>query len=112
MGPSVAVGHALLAAVEVNAGSGSGSGTTILLVITAIVGSGGILGAVVAFFKLRPEKDSIVVTTAQGALLMQTGISAELRKDNERLKERVHELEQRVADRDATIRTLRGGTTT
>jgi len=65
----------------------------ILPVIVAVLGSGGLLGGIYALLKLRPEAGQIVVTAAQGALIVQTGVIDSLRIENDRLRQRVSSLE-------------------
>lgn len=89
---------------------------TYLPLIIAVIGSGGLIGGIAAFLKLRPEKDSIVVNAAQGALLVQTGIVEQLRLELERahtriaacegLEARVDELEAELRKRDAVVADL------
>lgn len=67
-------------------------------VIVAILGSGGLLGGIYALLKLRPEAGQIVVTAAQGALIVQTGVIESLREENERLQRRVSTLELQVSE--------------
>lgn len=62
------------------------SQTTVQLV-TAVIGAGGLLTGIVAFLKLRPENDSVVVTAAQGALLVQSGVVDELKEELGRAKQ-------------------------
>lgn len=59
----------------------------------ALLGTGGIVGAVVAIIKLRPEAGQIVVQSAEGAVIVQSGVIATLRAEVERLQERVTEIE-------------------
>lgn len=47
--------------------------------IIALIGGGGLIGAVVALMKVRPENNAAVVTAAQGAVLIQTGLMEQLR---------------------------------
>lgn len=61
--------------------------------IIAGIGSGGIVASVVALLKVRPEAGQIVVTAAQGALIVQSGVIEELRKELDRVKiEYTHEI--------------------
>ena len=78
----------------------------LISVLVAVIGSGGLVGGIVAFLKLRPERDSIVVTAAQGALLMQTGIADQLRADLAAAEQRVRALEGRLSARDEQIADL------
>jgi hypothetical protein len=65
-------------------------------VVVAILGSGGLLGGIYALMKLRPEAGQIVVTAAQGALIVQTGVIESLQNENARLRERVTSLERQL----------------
>ena len=66
-------------------------------VIIAIVGSGGVIGAIVAFLKVRPEAGQIAVTAAGDALVVQTGVITTLREENRQLRERLENIESKVA---------------
>lgn len=66
-------------------------------VILAIIGTGGIGGAIVAFLKVRPEATQIAVTASEGALVVQTGVIKTLREENEQLRNRLENLESKVA---------------
>lgn len=92
----------LLAATTQIVAPSSGGGS-LLPIIIGIVGGGGLLGGGVAFMKLRPEKDSIVVTTAQAALMMQTDITAGLRADLTRAVDRLDDCEHELATKDEMI---------
>lgn len=67
----------------------SNTSATLIQLAIAVLGGGGLIAGIVAFLKLRPERDSIVVTAAQGALLIQSGVVDELQ---EQLKEMRAEL--------------------
>jgi chromosome segregation ATPase len=54
---------------------------TTTLALASILGSAGIGGALVALLKLRPERDSIIVNAAQGAVTIQTSLLHELREE-------------------------------
>lgn len=64
--------------------------------IALLLGGSGILGAIAAYRKLTPERESIIVTAAQGAVVIQTTIIDEL-------QEHVAGLEKRMDDRDAEL---------
>ena len=49
--------------------------------IIYLVGSGGLLAAIVTLLKLRPEAGQITVTAAQGAVIVQTGVIDNLNKE-------------------------------
>ena len=65
-------------------------------IIIAILGGGGIVGAVVAFLKVRPEAGQIAVTASEGALVVQTGVIDNLRKENDNLRQRMETMETRI----------------
>lgn len=60
---------------------------------TAITGTllalAGVVGAIIAVFKLSPERQSIFITTAQGAVIVQSGVIDDLREELERLRGRI-----------------------
>lgn len=68
----------------------------IIPIVVAVLGSGGLLGGIYALLKLRPEAGQIVVTAAQGALIVQSGVIDSLRAENDRLRQRVDQLESEV----------------
>jgi hypothetical protein len=65
--------------------------STALNVLTIIIGSGGIVGGIVALFKMRPETSRIVVSAAEGAVIVQSGVITSLKNEIQRLHED-HEL--------------------
>jgi chromosome segregation ATPase len=71
-------------------------------VVIAIVGTGGIIGGLVALLKVRPETGKLIVEAAEGAVVVQAGVMRELRAEIEALRE----LEARASKRelDATKR--------
>lgn len=68
-----------------------------------ILGLGG-GGGLAAFLKVKPERGKIVIDAAQGAVIVQSGVMADLRAELDRLKE---ELDESRADRDAEVARLR-----
>lgn len=58
------------------------------------IGSGGLIGGIVALYKMRPEAGQITVSAAQGALIVQTGVIDTLRFEIKRLTEHVDALEK------------------
>lgn len=69
------------------------------LIVTTLIG-GGTLGGIYALLKLRPEAGQIVVTAAEGAVVVQTAVIKSLQEENRRLQERVSLLEvEREQDR-------------
>lgn len=53
-----------------------------------LVALAGLLGAGVAVFKIRPERTNIIVTAAQGAVVVQSGVIDDLREQIEYLEQR------------------------
>ncbi len=62
--------------------------------IVSTLFGGGIVAAIVALYKVKPEAGQIVVTAAQGALLVQTGVIDNLKKEIERLNGEVSDLKK------------------
>jgi chromosome segregation ATPase len=75
---------------------------------TAVTGTllaiAGVIGAIIAVFKLSPERQSIFITTAQGAVIVQSGVIDDLRDELERLRGRIAACEKI----EASLATLRG----
>lgn len=89
----------------------------------AILGGGGVVGAIVAFIKVRPEAGNISVQASQGALIVQTGVIENLNKEiaraNQKIEfmasrmealeaeaEKVEQLRRHVDEQDARIEQL------
>lgn len=70
--------------------------TDLTPIIIAIVGGGGIIGAVVAFIKVRPEAGQIAVTASQGALIVQTGVIGTLREEVDRANAKLEHMSNRM----------------
>jgi chromosome segregation ATPase len=86
----------------------------LLPIIVAVLGTGGLIGAIVALVKLRPESGQIVVTAAQGALIVQSGVIDSLKDQNARQQDHINTLEEenarlrtRVTNLETSVRTLR-----
>ena len=69
--------------------------------ISLLVAVGGVIGALVAAFKLQPERNQIKVTTAEGLVVMQSrvleAVNAELdecQRDRKAMREQLIRLEQ------------------
>jgi len=75
----------------------------ILSGIISFVFGGGLIAAIVALYKVKPEAGQIVVTAAQGALVVQTGVIENLQKEILRLSQEVQELKTRLQERDQQI---------
>jgi predicted RNase H-like nuclease (RuvC/YqgF family) len=76
--------------------------------IISFVFGGGLVTAIVALYKVRPESGQIVVTAAQGALLVQSGVIENLQKEIQRLTEEVNALKIKLNERDQLILQLQG----
>jgi chromosome segregation ATPase len=92
--------------------------TLAVSLLVLAVGGGGIVGAIVAFRKLVPERESIIVTAAQGAIVIQGSVLDELREEIDRLNSRLqevrddaHELRQEVGLMRLENETLRADNT-
>lgn len=68
-----------------------------------VIGSGGLVGAVVAFVKLRPETDSISITTAKGALGIQADVLASVNNSLAATKVELGEANARIDKLEATL---------
>lgn len=84
--------------------------TEYIPIIVTFLSSGGLIAAIVALLKLRPEAGQIVVTTAQGAVLIQSTVlknlqeeNENLREENEKCKSRISELERKVLDLESKV---------
>jgi hypothetical protein len=64
-------------------------------VISFVLG-GGLLAAVYALLKIRPEAGQFTVTAAQGVVVMQTGLMETLRKDLDGCWEQIRELKKQA----------------
>jgi predicted RNase H-like nuclease (RuvC/YqgF family) len=63
----------------------------IVAIVSSIIGSGGLVTAAVAFYKLRSETNKITVDAAEGAVIVQTGVITSLNSEIKRLKEELEE---------------------
>lgn len=66
----------------------------VIELISIILGGGGIAGAMVALFKVRPEAARISVDAAQGAVVVQASVITALRDENERLRKHCEETDK------------------
>jgi len=66
--------------------------------VVALLG-GGFFTGVVALLKVRPERDAVVVTAAQGALVVQSEVMDDLKEEIIRLRE------ENAREREARTRT-------
>lgn len=77
--------------------------TPLLTGIISFVFGGGLIAAIVALYKVKPEAGQIVVTAAQGALLVQTGVIENLKKEVQRLNDEVNGLKTKLEARDQLV---------
>lgn len=64
----------------------------VLQIIVAILGSGGVIAGLVAFFKLRSDNARTTVGAAEGAVIVQSGVITSLREEIARITEERDEL--------------------
>lgn len=84
------------------------TGRDVIVLAVGILGSGGLIGAVIALLKLRPEAGQIMVTTAQGVVIVQTGVIDSLRSELKRVSDELDELRTENANLRLRIRQLEG----
>jgi hypothetical protein len=82
------------------------SGRDLVVLAVGIVGSGGLTGALIAVLKFRPEAGQVLVTTAQGVLIVQTGVIDSLRDELKRVSDKLEQMEKENAGLRARIREL------
>lgn len=80
--------------------------TPLLTGIISFVFGGGLVTAIIALYKVKPEAGQIVVTAAQGALLVQSGVIENLQKEITRLGTEVESLKVKLGERDSLIMQL------
>src|SRR5437667_4923674 len=78
--------------------------------IVSFLFGGGIVTAIVAFYKMPAEKSAVIISAAQGAVIVQTGVIDNQNKEIARLNaailtrdSRIAALEARVADLENTL---------
>lgn len=76
---------------QANSASGGDGGTGWAQILLSVVGPAGLIGALVALLKLKPEANSAAVTQAQGA-------SAEWKLIADDRKAEINELEAKIRD--------------
>lgn len=64
--------------------------------IITLLGGGGFLTAIILLLKARPEVGQIVVTSAQGAVIVQTGVIDNLNKELKRVNDENAQLRDRL----------------
>lgn len=75
--------------------------------IVAALVSSGVVGALVALIKWRPEAGSVAVGTADKAVKVLGGVLTQLEEENKRLAARIADLERTMNERIAAIETDR-----
>lgn len=83
--------HALLESI-------SGSGITTVQVVLAALGSGGLIGAVVALLKLRPDANTAAVTQSQGAMETMAILNKQLEDERNEWRARALGAEHELAE--------------
>ena len=69
----------------------------LIVLLTVLIGSGGVVGAIVAFYKLKPETSQIIVSTAQGAVIVQSSVIDSLTEDLSRVRAELQEVRIELA---------------
>jgi threonine dehydratase len=64
-------------------------------IIISAIGGGGIITAIVAAFKVKPDIARVTVSAAEGAVIVQSGVISSLRDELNRLKADHAECEKR-----------------
>lgn len=78
--------------------------------VTAVIGAVTVcIGTVIALVKLRPEKDSLVLTQAQGAATILNDLVNTLRDEITRLREENKRLTELNTQLKEEVRNARGG---
>jgi hypothetical protein len=72
-----------------------------VLYLFGLLLSGSFVTAMIALLKVKPEKDAVVVTAAQGALVVQTGVlrALEAQLDRETKARQLAEEERDIAEK-------------
>jgi predicted nucleic acid-binding Zn-ribbon protein len=73
----------------------TGNGNSLLIVLVSTILGGGFLGGVVAYRKLKPETDQIIVSSAKDVVVIQRETLEEMRKDRADDRQRMDEIEAR-----------------
>lgn len=75
----------------------------IIIIVASIVGSSGVVAAIVALVKLRPEAGQILVTTAQSVVIVQTSVIDNLQKELARVSHEMEELREECRVREESL---------
>ncbi len=76
--------------------------------VSSLLGSGGLLGAVYLLMKFRPEAGSIVVKSAEGVLVMQSSYIKKLESRVEYLEKELEKLSKALDEANTKIRSFEG----
>jgi threonine dehydratase len=79
------------------------SGHDIVVLVVSIIGGGGLIAGIVALLKLRPEAGQILVTTAQGVVIVQTTVIDNLQKELTRMGKELDELREECRVREEML---------
>lgn len=66
---------------------------TIVTLLAALIGASGIAGGVAVYRKVPAEKESIIISSAQGALVVQAGVLEDLREELQWAQQRIEAVE-------------------
>lgn len=80
------------------------SSETVVLVLSLLVGSGGLGAFAATLIKARPEAGAILINAAQDVVLIQKGTIEDLTLRVERAEQRAKEAEQRAQEAEAQVR--------
>jgi chromosome segregation ATPase len=78
--------------------------TNIIIAIVSVLGGGGLVGAIVTAFKLKPEKNRLVVDAAEGAVIVQTGVIKSLHDELSRVRQEAKNEVARAQQESAALR--------
>ena len=86
-----------------------------LTAVVVTILAGGLFTGIVALLRYQPERDQVVVTSAQGAVVVQSGVIAALREELKRVGEELRlarlecaEEKQRRITAERRVRELEG----
>lgn len=79
------------------------SGNDIVVLVVSVIGGGGLIAGIVALLKLRPEAGQILVTTAQGVVIVQTTVIDNLQKELTRMGNELDELREECREREEML---------
>lgn len=78
--------------------------TAELLTLASVVLGGGFIAALVGVYKARPERDSVIVSSAQGAAEILQGLNRALYEELQREREKCARWNRQVDAAQATLR--------